>query len=83
MDARSTATERGLTVAEQRLEEAMIRLEERMSALQAIVSRMDSHVTGNLVTKEQFEPVKRLVYGAAGLILIGVVGALMALVVTK
>ena len=33
------------------------------------------------VTKEEFEPIKRLVYGAVGLILVAVVGALIALVV--
>ena len=35
----------------------------------------------NLITRDEFEPVKRLVYGVTGLILVGVVVALLALVV--
>lgn len=35
------------------------------------------------VSKDEFEPVKLLVYGLVGLILIAVIGALLALVVSK
>lgn len=37
----------------------------------------------NYVTKEAFEPVKRLVYGLVGLILISVVVAILALVIKQ
>lgn len=37
----------------------------------------------NLVTQDQFWPVKTLVYGFVGLALIGVIGALMALILKK
>lgn len=35
----------------------------------------------NYVTKNEFEPVKKIVYGLVGLILVAVVGALVSLVV--
>lgn len=38
---------------------------------------------GSYVTKEEFEPIKKLVYGLVGLILVAVVGAVMGLVVIK
>ena len=37
----------------------------------------------DLVTKVEFEPVKRLVYGLVSLILVAVVGTIMALVLQK
>lgn len=40
-------------------------------------------VDHNYVTKEEFQPVKSIVYGMVALILIAVVGALIALVVRK
>ena len=35
------------------------------------------------VTKAEFDPIKRIVYGVVSLILIGVVGALISLVVRR
>ncbi len=40
-------------------------------------------VDHNYVTKEEFKPVKQLVYGLVALILTAVVGAIMALVIRK
>lgn len=37
----------------------------------------------NYVTKDQFDPVRKIVYGLVGLILVAVVGALLALVVKQ
>ena len=37
----------------------------------------------NYVTQDQFEPVKKIVYGLVGLILVAVVGALIGLVIKK
>ena len=48
------------------------------------LERMDERlktVTGNYVTKSEFEPVQRIVYGLVGLVLVAVFGALVALVV--
>jgi hypothetical protein len=38
---------------------------------------------GSYVTKEEFQPVKNIVYGLVALILVAVVGALVALVVNS
>ena len=40
-------------------------------------------IIANTVTKDSFWPVKTLVYGITGLLLTGVIGALMALVLMK
>ena len=45
------------------------------------LNAVDTKVSSGYVTKEQFEPVRNIVYGLVGLILIAVVGALVALVV--
>lgn len=52
--------------------------------IQYIKQKLDSietQVTSHYITKDEFEPVKRLVYGMVGLILIAVVGALVNIVV--
>jgi hypothetical protein len=45
------------------------------------VDRIDKKVSQGYVTKEEFAPIKRLVYGVVSLVTIAVVGALMELVV--
>lgn len=47
------------------------------------IDDLTAKVDHNYVTKDQFEPVRKIVYGLVGLILVSVVGALMTLVVTK
>lgn len=47
------------------------------------VDDLNEKVDHNYVTKEEFRPVKQLVYGLVGLILMGVVGAILSLVVRK
>lgn len=75
--------------------ELLIRIDERTKNLNDAFSRM----TETFVTKEQFQPIKdailltvtrtefapiqKIVYGAAGLILVGVFTALIGLVVMK
>lgn len=45
------------------------------------LNSVDQKVTAHYVSKEEFDPVKKIVYGLVTLILIAVVGALVALVV--
>lgn len=47
------------------------------------VDDLNDKVDHNYVTKDEFRPVKSLVYGLVGLILVSVVGALLALVVGR
>ncbi len=45
------------------------------------LNAVDQKVSTHYVSKEEFEPIKKIVYGLVSLILIAVVGALVALVV--
>jgi len=45
------------------------------------VSAVDSKLNNNYVSKEEFEPIKKIVYGMVGLILVAVVGALVSLII--
>jgi hypothetical protein len=45
------------------------------------LNAVDTKVSNHYVSKEEFEPIKKIVYGVVSLILIAVVGALVALVV--
>lgn len=54
-----------------------------VTRIKSDVNEIKQNMAHNYVTVEAFEPVKRLVYGLVALILIGVVGALMALVIKR
>ena len=45
------------------------------------VTKLDAKISNGYVTKEEFDPIKKIVYGVVSLILVAVVGALVALVV--
>lgn len=45
------------------------------------MNTIDTKVSNHYVSKDEFEPIKKIVYGVVGLILVAVVGALVALVV--
>ena len=45
------------------------------------LTTLDTKISNGYVTKEEFEPIKKIVYGVVSLILVAVVGALVALVV--
>lgn len=47
----------------------------------ALVERLESKIDGSFVRNDRFAPVERIVYGAVGLILIAVVGAIITMVV--
>jgi ABC-type phosphate transport system permease subunit len=49
--------------------------------LKSSVDRIDQKLSSGYVTKEEFDPVKRTVYGLITLVLVAVVGALLALVI--
>lgn len=44
------------------------------------LNAVDNKVSSNYVSKEEFEPIKKIVYGMVSIILVAVVGALVALV---
>lgn len=45
------------------------------------LNAVDTKVSQNYVSKDEFEPIRKIVYGLVSLILIAVVGALVALVI--
>lgn len=45
------------------------------------LNAVDNKVSSHYVSKEEFDPIKKIVYGLVSLILVAVVGALVALVV--
>lgn len=47
------------------------------------LNAVDTKVSSHYVSKEEFEPIKKIVYGLVSLILIAVVGAIVSLVVTQ
>lgn len=52
-----------------------------LSYIKEKLNDVDQKVSTHYVSKEEFEPIKKIVYGLVSLILIAVVGALVALVV--
>ena len=59
----------------------LARLDERTGTILIKVNDLQSQLTGDYVTKQEFLPVRNVVYGLVGLILMSVVGALLLLVV--
>jgi hypothetical protein len=47
------------------------------------VTGIEVKLERDYITKEEFDPIKKVVYGLVGLILTGVVGALIGLVIVK
>lgn len=47
------------------------------------VAEIKSTLRGSYVTKDEFEPIKKIVYGLVTLILVAVVGGLMGLVIIR
>lgn len=54
-----------------------------ISYIKKSVEDINKKITDDFVSKDEFEPVKRLVYGLVSLILITVVGAVLALVIIR
>ncbi len=65
-------------------EKAEIQLAVMASEITYIKEKLDSlggKIDNNYVSKQEFDPVKKIVYGLVSLILIAVVGTMVALVV--
>lgn len=56
---------------------------EKVSTIKDDVKEIKDKLEKDYITKEEFDPVKKIVYGLVSLILIAVVGALVALVIIK
>jgi hypothetical protein len=58
-------------------------IESHINYMRNDIHDIKMNVQQGYVTKDEFEPIKRIVYGLVGLILVAVVGALLSLVVIK
>jgi len=45
------------------------------------LKNLEDLIAGHYVTKDEFEPIKKVVYGLISVILLAVIGAIMALVI--
>lgn len=59
----------------------MARLEERLSQLERKVDDVRNKLDTKFVTQEEFKPVRIVVYGMVGMMLVSVGSALIALVI--
>lgn len=56
-------------------------IQQDISYMKDKLDNVDQKISTHYVSREEFEPIKKIVYGMVGLILIAVVGALVSLVV--
>lgn len=56
---------------------------EQIRQLRQDVTDIKNKLYADYVTKDEFDPIKKLVYGVVAIVLTGVMGALLALVVNK
>lgn len=56
-------------------------IQQDISYMKDKLDNVDLKISTHYVSREEFEPIKKIVYGMVGLILVAVVGALVSLVV--
>lgn len=64
-------------ITEWRTQELLARLDERTTVIQNEVKEL----RGQVITKAEFQPVRMITFGLIGLLVTGVVGAMLALVI--
>jgi len=63
------------------MEQSLALIEQALDYIKKDIKDIKEELDGKYVTQDQFEPVRRIVYGGVAFILIAVVGAVIALVV--
>lgn len=58
-------------------------MKDKFDEVKEQLNGMDTRLSSHYITKEEFEPVKKIVYGLVGVILLAVVGAVVSLVLTN
>ena len=56
-------------------------IEDKINSLEVSINKRFDDLDAKVVSRKEFEPVRNLVYGGVGLVLTGVVVALLSLVV--
>lgn len=54
-----------------------------ISYIKKAISDLSAKIDDNYITRQEFEPIRKLVYGLVALILTGVVGGLLTLIIQK
>jgi uncharacterized phage infection (PIP) family protein YhgE len=70
-------------MSDQSVETQIAVIGEKVDNIQSKVTSIESKLEGHYVTKEEFDPVKKIVYGLVSVVLLAVIGAIMALVIIK
>lgn len=70
-----------MTTQQQSDETKLAVIQTDLTYIKEKLNAVDQKVSTHYVSKEEFEPIRKIVYGMVSLILIAVVGALVALVV--
>lgn len=65
----------------QDIEDALIRQD--LEYIKDRVSKIDNQLEANYITRQEFAPIQKLVYGMVSLVLVTVFGALLAMVVIQ
>lgn len=55
----------------------------KIDELKTQFNNLEDKIDNNFVTKTEFDPIKRLVYGMVGVILTGVIMGILAIVIKK
>lgn len=61
----------------------LVRIDERLASLQERFSGFETRLADNYVTKDEFTPVKQVVYSTVGFVLLSVAGAIVALIIKQ
>lgn len=64
-------------------EELLIRIDERTQNIEQEVSALKEKLEKDYVTAAEFAPVRKVVYGLVGSVLLAVIGAVVGLVITQ
>ena len=80
---KATPAERNASKQSDNMAVALAVIQNDISYIKESLDEIKTSTEKKYVTKEDFDPVKRIVYGLVALILVGVVGALLALVIIK
>lgn len=56
---------------------------ERIKNIQSMVADINSRLNSNYVTREEFQPVRNVTFGLVGLILTGVVVAILTMIIKR
>lgn len=65
---------------EESIETCMALIKRDLSYIKEKVEKIEREVEGNYVTKTEFQPIKQIVYGMVGIVLVAVIGGLLTLI---